>query len=913
MLTLQEKLDMIDKANSLGELPIDAMPYTQNDEYFFVSYSHADYKQVYTDILKLQAAGVNIWYDRGLPAGKTWEEMAEEALSKYSCVGVIFYISKNSLLSDAVAREIAYVKNLKKDFLSINLPIELNDGSEIVCSAQKMLKLLENENPISEKKREEVCSAFSDNIIYLGYNESTEMKAEKIRLLKKPDLFQFELTEKEYGEDFSLDVLTLKSVNSIDIKCAEVPERIMLDGRELPISKIGDCAFANCKKLRSIRLPDGIDIGKSAFLGCTSLEKIEARSFGDIEDNAFFGCSSLREIPLLDGWVRSNSFYGCSALDEVTLGNGFHSYSPSIFAGSGIKWVTREEEEESYVYSRSYSFSCHGRELITTDDPTDVNLRGSASLLYGCPNADGSFCVASHVKKIIGGFLPDTDAIKTLTVGESVNVIDAYALYRCENLSEVTFEESEADSLCINEKAFCKTGLLKAITLPKRTKNIGISAFERSGLESLKFEDGAELTEIGDNAFKKCKELVDVKFPTMLGRIGRGAFEDCDSLKCAELPEGLEVIDKKAFADCDALREVIFSEGLVEIGDNAFCGNRSLTSICLPSSLKRIGAYAFNQCPNLKSVTLFEGLSEIGISAFCNTGIKEIILPSSLEKISVTAIDKIEKITFMGTMERWQELLLTGQGRLHVPVKCLDGVFDENTVIEGCLRYELNSDGLGYTVVGIGSYIATHLTVPSKYNGLPVTNVAARAFAGAPIKSLSFEGSPNLAKRAFNGAFYLESVSLENLIELCEEAFVGAYALKSVRIGSTLKEIPDSCFMSCRELKSVYIDANVKRIGTAAFAYCEELVDIYLENGVEVIGDKAFCGCESLRSVFIPLSVSKMGENEGKVFFDCSPALTIDCEAKTQPDGWLDGWNEQIGETPDFEPKTYKVNFCKKR
>ena len=304
---------------------------------------------------------------------------------------------------------------------------------------------------------------------------------------------------------------------------------------------------------------------------------------------------------------------------------------------------------------------------------------------------------------------------------------------------------------------------------------------------------------------------------------------------------------------------------------------------------------------------------EIGISAFADTGIKEIILPASLKKISVTALYEIEKITFMGNMESWQELLLTSRGQLHTPVKCLDGVFEENTVLKGRLRYELNPDGLGYTVVGIGSYVATHLTVPGSYEGLPVTNVAARAFAGAPLKSISFEGNPKLAKRVFNGAFNLETVDLENLTELCEETFGGAHALKRVRIGTTLKEIPDSCFMSCSDLESVYINANVKRIGTAAFGFCEDLVDVYVENGVEEIGDKAFYCCESLRSIFVPLSVEKMGENEGRVFFNCSPALEIDCEAESQPRGWIDGWNEQMGDEPDFNPKVYKVNFGKKR
>ena len=913
MLTLQEKLDIIERTNSLGELPLDAMPYTQNDEYYFVSYSHADYKQVYSDILKLQAAGINVWYDRGLPAGKNWEEMAEEALTKYSCVGVIFYVSKNSLLSDAVAREIAYVKNLGKDFLSVNLPITCEDGSEMICSAQQMLSILEKQNPISEGKREEVCSAFGDKVIYLGYNESTELKAEKIKLLKRPALFEFELTDREYDEDFSLSVLTLKSVNSIDVKHVEVPLRAMIDGEECAVMKIGDCAFANCKNLKSIKLPDEVEIGKSAFLGCTSLEKIQAERISDIEDNAFFGCGSLKEVPILDGWVKSNAFCGCASLEEITLGNGFHSCSPNLFSGSGIKWVTREEQEESYTYMRSYSFSCYGDELTTTDGCADADTQKSASLLYGRPLSDGSFKHSSFVKKIIGGFLPDANAIKFLEVGKDVNTIDAYALYRCQNLSEVTFLKSDADSLYINEKAFCKTQSLKALTLPRRTKYIGVSAFERSGLELLSFEADAELTQIDDKAFKNCKKLLAAEFPTALERIGRSAFEDCDSLKRIELPEGLRVIEKKAFADCDGLCEVIFSEGIVKIGDNAFCGNRNLTSISLPSSLKEIGANAFYQCPNLKSVVLREGLSKIGICAFSNTGIEKITLPKSLEKISVTAIDEIKDITFMGTMERWQELLLTGQGRLRTPVKCIDGIYDENTALKGNLRYELNSDGLGYTLTGIGSYVATRLTVPKSHKGLPVTDIAARALDGSSVKSLSFEGAPKIANGAFNGAFFLESVDLNNVRKLGEGAFSGASNLKSVTVGTALEEIPDFCFSLCRRLESVYITENVKRIGKGAFAYCAELADVRIENGVEVIGDLAFSDCKSLKSIFIPSSVTVMGENSGGVFLDCSPSLVIDCEADAQPDGWVEGWNKTFGEDPDCKPMEYKANFAKKR
>ena len=51
MLSLQEKIDLILNSNSLNEVPREALPSSHKEEYYFVSYSHKDYKQVLKDIL----------------------------------------------------------------------------------------------------------------------------------------------------------------------------------------------------------------------------------------------------------------------------------------------------------------------------------------------------------------------------------------------------------------------------------------------------------------------------------------------------------------------------------------------------------------------------------------------------------------------------------------------------------------------------------------------------------------------------------------------------------------------------------------------------------------------------------------------------------------------------------------------
>ena len=63
---------------------------------------------------------------------------------------------------------------------------------------------------------------------------------------------------------------------------------------------LGAGAFASCKFLESITIPDSVTtIGDSAFQDCKSLESIRIpESVTSIEDYAFYGCRSLESITL---------------------------------------------------------------------------------------------------------------------------------------------------------------------------------------------------------------------------------------------------------------------------------------------------------------------------------------------------------------------------------------------------------------------------------------------------------------------------------------------------------------------------------------------------------------------------------------------------------------------------------------
>lgn len=77
---VKSKINGILKSENLDDLPLKYLsPVSDNpDNYYFISYSHKDYKTVYSDIYALQSEGLNLWYDRAMPAGENWKETAEK-------------------------------------------------------------------------------------------------------------------------------------------------------------------------------------------------------------------------------------------------------------------------------------------------------------------------------------------------------------------------------------------------------------------------------------------------------------------------------------------------------------------------------------------------------------------------------------------------------------------------------------------------------------------------------------------------------------------------------------------------------------------------------------------------------------------------------------------------------------------
>ena len=183
------------------------------------------------------------------------------------------------------------------------------------------------------------------------------------------------------------------------------------------------------------------------------------------------------------------------------------------------------------------------------------------------------------------------------------------------------------------------------------------------------------------------------------------------------------------------------------------------------------------------------------------------------------------------------------------------------------LRYQKIAGKEEYRVIGVGTVLSLDIKIPSKYKGLPVTEIA---------------------PYAFENERYLESVEIpDSVTSIGKNAFYNCNSLTSVEIPDGVTSIGEGEFYNCSSLTRVEIPDSVTSIGNSAFGSCRSLTSIEIPDSVTSIGNSAFANCSSLTGVVIPDSVTTVG---GNAFSECS-SLTIYCEAESKPIGWDGYWN----------------------
>ena len=345
--------------HELGYIPPAFLPDVVTTEYYFVSYSHLDYREVYSDIFDLQLYGLPIWYDRGIAVGENWKDTAYKYMVPFACKGVIFYISKNAIMSDSIKEEIEFAKKYKKQILVICVSSNEEDKTWHLAEA------LYKEKKIKRDRYNFCIDAFPKDVVQLNIVTPADVRAPKINeSLPKQNILEadvaisniliptIENTDKgvvrkeEMVTKYKITVNGLKDYYSRSITIddylsllndkAVKKEYLEKSHHDLDMSfedmrsvNINDAAFSNLKSLDSIEIPISdtysTNIGTNAFYNCTNLREVkfvgkrnEATQI-TLSENAFAGCQNLESFEFLNASIKKGCFENCSSLAEIDL------------------------------------------------------------------------------------------------------------------------------------------------------------------------------------------------------------------------------------------------------------------------------------------------------------------------------------------------------------------------------------------------------------------------------------------------------------------------------------------------------------------------------------------------------------------------------------------------------------------
>lgn len=159
-------------------------------------------------------------------------------------------------------------------------------------------------------------------------------------------------------------------------------------------------------------------------------------------------------------------------------------------------------------------------------------------------------------------------------------------------------------------------------------------------ITSITFEDGSQITWIGDHAFKNCKSLKTInKVPDVLNEIKPYCFEST-ALESVDLSNTkITIMTDGVFFNNTSLTSINLPKGLENFWDKAFWGCTSLNNIVMPSTVVGIYNNVFEGCTALTNVTLNEGCTTLGHHVFKNSNLATVTFPKTLKSIGEYAFE----------------------------------------------------------------------------------------------------------------------------------------------------------------------------------------------------------------------------------------------------------------------------------
>ena len=344
-----------------------------------------------------------------------------------------------------------------------------------------------------------------------------------------------------------------------------------------------------------------------------------------------------------------------------------------------------------------------------------------------------------------------------------------------------------------------------------------------------------------------CDGIEEIELPDTITEIGDSAFKSCKNLNKVIIPESVTKIDGDAFAECSGLVDIKMHEGINTIGSRAFYKCDRLLDIVIPDSVEKIEFEAFRGCDKLENIKLSENLTIVGYGVFgdCKS-ISKIEIPKSLKK-------------FDGTWGRGTNLSYGAFG--------------------GCSNLKTVNFEAGSTIVCAALFMGCDGIEEIELSDT-ITEIGDSAFKNCKnLDRITMNnGIEILESSAFEDCFSLTTINIPNTVKaISNSTFQDCTSLTEVHLSNILKEIPASTFSGCKKLTTINFPSTLTTIGNSAFSGCESLPEAILPSGGEKIESNAFKNCKAMKKAVVPDTVSSVGSS---AFYGCEALADITLGSK---------------------------------
>ncbi|MEE0928323.1 MAG: leucine-rich repeat protein, partial [Acutalibacteraceae bacterium] len=491
----------------------------------------------------------------------------------------------------------------------------------------------------------------------------------------------YEVTGRILGYTFTYNIIIAQTVSNDSFEYVEGSDGIIItysflesETLEIPAEidgkpVIGVVELGGSSSVKNLIFPDSVRTIGDYML--ESFENLETVTFGDgiqnLRSYMFAYCYSLRSITVSE----NNKYF--TTQDGVLYNKDVTAIVAVPRGREGAYVVPNTITEIDVLLLPEYSaieivFPDNHPNFVTVDGVT--YNKDKTKIVFCSKSKAGSYDMPDTVTEIADGAFRGCAQLTEVKFSSQITDIVYCAFYSCVSLESVELPEG---LVSIGDWAFYRTSALTDVDLPEGLEYIGWSAFNNSGLTSLKVPDSVEIIDSAAFAGSKITSVdlsngiveiysyafantpvTSIVMPDSLEYLGAGAFYGCKNLTSATIGSGLWIIDDYTFEGSglksitipenieyigegafmsSALESVTFTEGLDIIYFAAFMNCDKLTSVTLPESLSYIGGSAFCDCDNLVYVKLGDNIEFIGYRAFANCPIKNLDLGNSIIEI----------------------------------------------------------------------------------------------------------------------------------------------------------------------------------------------------------------------------------------------------------------------------------------